>query len=284
MGNGRNPFETGNYTNKLSGRDADPTPLNSVDILSGGDGKPSNGNPYRYHQGEGTPGSGGDPYGFGQGLSAARRPAGGFRTDLPVPEPLLSGDRKTAEDRIVRELAQSIISKSPVKRESLDQQTTARPSVLREIGSDAAAIGAGFLTKYGIQRMLTNAPGWGKVAGIGLGLASAGFTRDLVNNGNIGSSSDWLRGSAMFGGSLLLARGLSSVRSNQVLGEATTGIEARSKRALSDATTAGIEARSGGVSGKEWDRLIAISNETKQRLARTEGMTPNEIMYQLFKP
>ncbi len=267
MGNGRNPFETENHANRTPGRDETPASLNSVDILRAG---PAAGKPAKIEREnstnnaaeKGTGPAAVDP--IRAVLTTSRKPAELSPTDLPIGGAVSFGDRNATEEH---RLAIEFLTQA--KGQPVDQPVPVEQSALREYGSDAAAIGAGFLSKYGIQRLLTKAPGWGKVAGIGLGLATAGFTKDLVKNGEIGSGSDWLRGSAMFGGSMLLARGLSM---------------ARSKHALGEATTTGIEARSGTMSEKEWDRLIAISNETKQRLTGTGGMTPNEIMYHLFKP
>ncbi len=195
MGNGRSPFESGNHINKTPETDKDQTPLNTVDLLREG---------------------------LRQGRTAEVNPAGGS-TDLPIGGVVIFGDRKATEEQMVMQLAQASLNKPQATRETVDQALPADRGALREYGSDAAAISAGFLTKYGVQRMLTKAPGWGKLAGIGLGLGTAGLTKDVVNNGEIGSSSDWLRGSAVFGGSMLAARGLSSMRgSNKVLGEATT--------------------------------------------------------------
>ncbi len=156
------------------------------------------------------------------GLTAALRPTGTTPSDIPFAGPVLFGDKKKPEEAVVRQLAQAYLSNPEATQRAIDQQVKAGQGGLREYGSDAAAVAAGWLTKYGVQRALTKAPGWGKVAGLGLGLATAGLTKDYLADGELGTGTDWLRGSAMFGGSVLLVKGLGLNGSRQVLSEGTT--------------------------------------------------------------
>lgn len=200
------------------------------------------------------------------GLTAALRPLGTTPSEIPYAGPVLFGDRKKSEDAVVRQLAAAYLSNPDATQEAVDKQVRAGQSGVREYASDGAAIAAGWLTKYGVQSALSKAPGWGKVAGIGLGLATAGLTKDYLADGELGTTTDWLRGGGMFGGSVLLMKGLSFNPSRQVLSEGTTagisrrlgveGLAGKTGTQLSES----ILAAEGGAAGSRFYRALQYIN------------------------
>lgn len=199
------------------------------------------------------------------GLTTALRPLGTTPSEIPLAGPVLFGDRKKPEEAVVKQLAQAYLSNPEATKRAIDQQVQAGRSGVWEYTTDGAAVAAGWLTKYGVQRALTRAPGWGKVAGLGLGLVTAGATKDYLADGEMGTGTDWLRGSGMFGGSVLLMRGLNMNPSRTALTEGTAlGVEKRlGLEGLSAARTGGQLSETvfaANAGGSRWYRAAQYFN------------------------
>ncbi len=158
-------------------------------------------------------------------LTAALRPLGKTPSDIPLVGSVLFTNHKRSEDVVLRQLSQAYLSDATVTQRAVDLQVAAGRGALREIGSDGAAIAAGLGTRalvgrYGASTVAKfGIPG--KVAAVGLPFVVAGLTKDVVNHGEISTPTEWLRGGGMYGGSLLLVRGLALNPSKQMLTEAT---------------------------------------------------------------
>ncbi len=166
---------------------------------------------------------------------AKTRTINGVTSDASKTSSSPQSDRGGSEEEILqrsREYLQNPRAAGKTKMEQavqeLQQDSDAASQDFLKNGSDFAALASGFLTKFAVERAMIKMPRWGKVAGIGLGLATAGLTKDVTHDGKIGDSKDWLRGGAIFGGALLATRQLAMSPSRQELSKLTSSaIEAR---------------------------------------------------------
>ncbi len=88
-----------------------------------------------------------------------------------------------------------------------DNDTTS--STVRSVCTDVLAVGLGLATKYGVNKLLARGPVWMKPAGLLLGAVAAGFSKDLLADGELGNAEDWARGVTLYGGATLVQNSFS---------------------------------------------------------------------------
>ncbi len=142
-----------------------------------------------------------------------------------------------------------------------EKRTSATHNTCSELAVDAVAMGTGLVTKFGGDKLLRNSlPG--KVT-FGAALITSGLAKDYLTDGQLGDNTQFVRGSAMFGLSILAIKGISLNPSRQMLSAGTTaGIAER----LNTGTLAG---RACNVSdlvlvenagGSQWSRALRYVN------------------------
>ncbi len=182
---------------------------------------------------------------------------GRFASEAPFIGPVLFGGGKEAKDKAVAQLAQAYLTNPDATQAVVNQQVSTGLGGLREIGSDALAVGVGLGTKYGAGKVLGRFGTPGKIGAFALGMASAGLTKDLAADGELGTTKDWLRGGGMYGASWLVMKGMALNPSRATLAEGTlTGVSTR---------MAGIELKAGanaaGMTADLWAARAALQKE-----------------------
>jgi hypothetical protein len=147
----------------------------------------------------------------------------------------------------VNRLAQMYLINPEQTDQSVKDSTASERRQADNLWTDIASTGIGLATKYGVDKLLTKGPGWTKPIGFAAGALTAGMSKDLLTDGQLGDSRDWLRGTGVYGGSVLLIKGMAL---NPTRATLTTG----TLESLSAKTgVAGLT----GTSGQVAEKLIA---------------------------
>lgn len=178
-------------------------------------------------------------------------------SEAPLVGPVLFGGGKQVQDKVVQQLAEAYLRNPEGTQTVVDQQVKAGTSGLREIASDAGAIGVGLGINYGAAKYLSRF-GWaGKAGALTLGLAGAGLTKDFAADGQLGDRKDWIRGGGLYAGSMLVMKGMAMNPSRATLAEGTlAGVGTR---------MGGIELKAGlnaaGMTSELWAARAALKKE-----------------------
>ncbi len=154
------------------------------------------------------------------------QPLAGPRVDLVGMAAALNPERLSTQS--VDQLAQMYLIDPERTRRSVDQVVASEKSKSNDFLTDMGAAGIGLVTKFGVDKVLTRGPGWTRPIGFVAGAFAAGLSKDLLTDGQLGNGTDWLRGAGVYGGSVLLIKGMALNPSRATLGATTLeGLTAR---------------------------------------------------------
>lgn len=183
------------------------------------------------------------------------------RVDLAQMASGLNKEKLRAQS--VDQLAALYIADPEGTQRSVNKVTAAERAKANDYLTDAGAIGIGLVTKYGVDKLLSKGPGWTRPIGLLAGAAAAGLGKDLLSDGELGTGTDWLRGAGVYGGSMLLIKGMAMNPS---------------RATLSAGTLEGISART-GVTG-----LAGTSAQVSEQLIAGNVGSPVSRVAQYFNP
>lgn len=146
--------------------------------------------------------------------------------------PFMFGPETRGHDpRVVGMLALGYLNDEKAMQQLVDQSIKIDQGQYRDLITDGAAVSTGFAIR-GIARstapkMIANAGTPGKLFVLGSSLAGAGLMKDLASDGELGNSTEFLRGAGMYGGSRVLLDMLRAAPSRRALSaEVTSKLEA----------------------------------------------------------
>lgn len=152
--------------------------------------------------------------------------------DAPAQVDLLQMTAQLHTDKLrtqsVDDLARMYLANPDGAKRSVDEAVSRERSRGNDLLTDIGATGIGLVTKFGLDKALAKGPGWTRPIGFIAGAGAAGLSKSLLTDGELGTGTEFLRGAGVYGGSVLMLKGMALNPSRATLGASTLeGLSAR---------------------------------------------------------